>query len=45
MREPEMELIGEFMTRALRAPEDDRALSMVRAEVEVLCRRFPLYPE
>jgi len=22
-----------------------RALTMVRAEVEILCRKFPLYPE
>ena len=45
MREPEMELIGEFITRALRTPEDDRALATIRAEVEALCRKFPLYPE
>jgi glycine hydroxymethyltransferase len=45
MREPEMDLIGEFITRALASPEDDAALGMVRAEVEKLCRTFPLYPE
>jgi len=45
MREPEMERIGEFITRALQAPEDDRALATIRAEVETLCRKFPLYPE
>ena len=45
MGEPEMELIGEFITRALASPEDDAALGMVRAEVEQLCRTFPLYPE
>jgi glycine hydroxymethyltransferase len=45
MREPEMEVIGQLFTRALRTPEDDHALGMVRAEVESLCRKFPLYPE
>jgi glycine hydroxymethyltransferase len=45
MREAEMETIGELITRALKGPEDDRALGMVRAEVEALCRKFPLYPE
>jgi glycine hydroxymethyltransferase len=45
MREPEMEIIGELIARALKTPDDDRALGMVRAEVEALCHRFPLYPE
>jgi glycine hydroxymethyltransferase len=45
MREAEMETIGELFTRALQSPDDDRALGMVRAEVESLCRKFPLYPE
>ena len=45
MREAEMELVGELMIRALETPEDDRVLAMVRAEVEALCRKFPLYPE
>jgi glycine hydroxymethyltransferase len=45
MREAEMDAIGGLITRALATPDDDRALAMVRAEVEALCRRFPLYPE
>jgi glycine hydroxymethyltransferase len=45
MREPEMETVGELIMRALKTPEDDRALAMVRADVEALCRKFPLYPE
>jgi glycine hydroxymethyltransferase len=45
MREAEMETIGELFTRALQSPEDDHMLGMVRAEVELLCRKFPLYPE
>ena len=45
MGEAEMEIIGELFTRALKTPDDDHALGMVRAEVEGLCRKFPLYPE
>jgi glycine hydroxymethyltransferase len=45
MGEPEMDTIAELMSRALGAPEDDGVLAAVRAEVEALCRRFPLYPE
>ena len=45
MREPEMEIIGEMIARALKTPDDDQALGMIRAEVEALCRKFPLYPE
>jgi glycine hydroxymethyltransferase len=45
MGEAEMETVGDLITRALQTPDDDRALAMVRAEVEVLCRKFPLYPE
>jgi glycine hydroxymethyltransferase len=45
MREPEMDVIGELITRALATPDDDRALAMIRTEVESLCRKFPLYPE
>ena len=45
MREREMDMIAELITRALKHPDDDRALGMVRTEVETLCRKFPLYPE
>src|SRR5205085_10848955 len=45
LREPEMELVGDFITRALRSSADERAIAMIRAEVETLCRKFPLYPE
>ena len=45
MREAEMDTIADLIARALQAPDDDRALGMVRAEVETLCRKFPLYPE
>jgi len=45
MGEPEMDVIGGFIARALQSPDDDGVLGMIRAEVEALCRKFPLYPE
>ncbi len=45
MGEPEMDLVAEYIARALASPEDDAVLTMVRTEVEALCRKFPLYPE
>jgi glycine hydroxymethyltransferase len=45
MREAEMDAIGDLITRVLRSAEDDRVLADVRADVEALCRKFPLYPE
>jgi glycine hydroxymethyltransferase len=45
MREAEMDIIGDLIARGLRTPDDDRALAMIRTEVEALCRKFPLYPE
>jgi glycine hydroxymethyltransferase len=45
MRETEMDQIGDLIARALSASDDDRALGMVKDEVERLCRNFPLYPE
>ena len=45
MREAEMDVIGELIARALKTPDDETGLAMVRAEVEQLCRKFPLYPE
>jgi glycine hydroxymethyltransferase len=45
MGEPEMDAIAGLIARALATPEDDSALTVVRSEVEALCRKFPLYPE
>jgi len=44
MREPEMDTIAALIARALASPEDEAALHAVRADVEALCRKFPLYP-
>ena len=45
MKEPEMDLVGEFIARVLASPDDDRVLAAVKAEVQRLCARFPLYPD
>jgi len=45
MAERDMDRIGELIARALQTPDDEAALGMVKAEVEKLCRMFPLYPE
>jgi len=45
MKEPEMDQIAGFISRVLVSPDDDAVVAMVRAEVEALCRTFPLYPE
>jgi glycine hydroxymethyltransferase len=45
MREPEMDAIAALTARVLASPEDDAIARGVKADVEALCRRFPLYPE
>src|SRR5687767_14515725 len=45
MREPEMDVMADLIARALASPDDDAALAAVRGEVEVLCQKFPLYPD
>jgi len=45
MTEAEMDVVGELIVRALQSPDDDRALAMVKTEVEALCLKFPLYAE
>jgi glycine hydroxymethyltransferase len=45
MREPEMDLIGDLISRVLAAPDDARELGTVKGEVERLCHKFPLYAE
>ena len=45
MGEAEMHRIGEWITRVLAAPEDERLVERTRHEVEELCASFPLYVE
>jgi glycine hydroxymethyltransferase len=44
MREAEMDVIGDLIARVLDAPDDAAVARDVKAEVEALCARFPLYP-
>ena len=43
MGEEEMRTIAGFIDRVLSAPDDESVAAAVRAEVEALCDRFPLY--
>jgi glycine hydroxymethyltransferase len=43
MKEPEMDLVGDFIAEVLRAPEDADVQAAVRGKVRALCERFPLY--
>ena len=43
MREPELEAVGGMIARVLASPDDTHVTGMVKAEVERLCERFPLY--
>jgi glycine hydroxymethyltransferase len=43
--EAEMDIVGELIVRALKTPDDEAALGMIRTEVERVCRKFPLYPD
>ena len=45
MGEAEMDLVADYITRALASPEDSSVLAGIKSEVEGLCRKFPLYPE
>jgi glycine hydroxymethyltransferase len=45
MGEAEMDLIAGLIARALAGAADPHVLTGVKAEVEQLCRKFPLYPE
>ena len=43
MKEPEMRLIGAWISKALDARNDDAALERIRGEVAELANQFPLY--
>jgi glycine hydroxymethyltransferase len=45
MGEAEMDVIAEYITRVLSAPDDPRVAQAVQTDVKQLCRKFPLYPE
>ena len=43
MKEPEMDLVGGLVVRALEKTGDQRALATIGDEVVDLCKRFPMY--
>ena len=45
LREGDMQQIADWIAGVLDAPTDDERLGRVRAQVEEICRAFPLYPE
>ena len=42
MGEKEMDQVGDYILRALAAPDNETALAKVKGDVEALCARFPL---
>jgi glycine hydroxymethyltransferase len=44
MKEKEMEVIADFIARALGCVNDDAALRAIGVEVGELCKKFPVYP-
>jgi glycine hydroxymethyltransferase len=44
MKTDEMTTIADLITDVLKSPEDPAVIARVRASVNDLCRRFPIYP-
>jgi glycine hydroxymethyltransferase len=44
MKESEMAALADLLSRVLEHPQDAGVIASVRADVEALCARFPLYP-
>jgi glycine hydroxymethyltransferase len=44
MKENEMALIGDLISRALNHVGDDAGIRLIGGEVAALCRKFPVYP-
>jgi len=45
MKEAEMRMVGAWIARVLKDIKDEAAIRAVRAEVEAMAGKFPLYPE
>lgn len=43
MKESEMKEIGKFIDRALKEPDDEKNLAVIRSEIKAMTTRFPLY--
>ncbi|RJQ55352.1 MAG: serine hydroxymethyltransferase [Nitrospiraceae bacterium] len=45
MKEPEMVIIADLISRVLNDPENTTLINQVRDKVKVLCRKFPVYED
>jgi len=45
LREADMDTVASLIARVLDAPDDEAVAHGVRADVEALCRTYPLYPD
>lgn len=45
MKEPEMEIIAQFISKAIENSENESVLNEIKNDVKNLCSKFPLYPE
>jgi glycine hydroxymethyltransferase len=43
MKEPEMKLIGEWISKILDNPKQGNIRKKIREKVKELCERFPIY--
>jgi glycine hydroxymethyltransferase len=43
MKEPEMQIIAGFIDRAIQNKDNESELAKIKAEVNLLCQKFPLY--
>ncbi|MBI5055904.1 MAG: serine hydroxymethyltransferase [Nitrospirae bacterium] len=45
MKEPEMVVIADLISKVLEAPQDSTVISHTRDKVKALCRKFPVYED
>ena len=45
LREADMDTVASLIARVLDAPDDAAVSDAVRADVQALCRTYPLYPD
>lgn len=45
LKEPEMQLVAEWINRAIVKRTAEKEIAQIRSEVKELCEKFPLYPD
>jgi len=45
MKEPEMVVIADLISKVLDNPQDSSAISHIREKIKVLCKKFPVYED